>query len=237
MRPIALLMLAPLAACSFSFSSDKDKGIHGEGTGDARTFAATGFDRVDAVGSDDVDVRVGPAFSVRAEGDSDTLDHLSIRLDGHTLIVSRRRGVSFGHATVHVTMPAIAGGAVAGSGNLTIDRADGDSFDGKSAGSGSLAVGALKTREASFTVAGSGDATVAGETAMLKVRVAGSGDVDARNLTATGADVAVMGSGSVTAHVRGAAKVTSAGSGSIDLGPDARCETKRAGSGEVRCGR
>ena len=70
-----LLTAAPLAACSVD-GDDGGPGASAAGTGTARTFAVAGFTGVALRGSDDVDVRVGPAFSVRAEGPSAELDKL-----------------------------------------------------------------------------------------------------------------------------------------------------------------
>ncbi|MGJ3628795.1 hypothetical protein AB5I41_21315 [Sphingomonas sp. MMS24-JH45] len=69
MRTILLAALLPLASCGNMGDGDTG-GIQGTGSGDARSFAAADFTRVELAGSDDVDVRVGPAFSVRAEGAS-----------------------------------------------------------------------------------------------------------------------------------------------------------------------
>jgi hypothetical protein len=67
--PALLLTAAPLAACSI-YEEDGNIGATADGTGSARTFAIADFSGVALRGSDDVDVRVGPAFSVRAEGPS-----------------------------------------------------------------------------------------------------------------------------------------------------------------------
>ena len=68
MNRYMLLALLPLAACS---GTARSEGTPPSGTGGNRTFAVNGFTGVDAAGPDDVDVRVGSGFSVRAEGDPD----------------------------------------------------------------------------------------------------------------------------------------------------------------------
>ena len=238
MRRFVMAALLPLAACG-ALGRDGGEGIVGTGTGDARSYAAADFTRVSLAGSDDVDVRVGPAFSVRAEGDPDVLDRLKIERDGDTLKVGRRGGGGFfqnGSAKVFVTMPALSGASLAGSGDLAVDRAQGETLKASVAGSGSIAFAQIAVTQAEFSIAGSGDIAVAGTTRRLGVSIAGSGNVEGKDLVADEADVKVAGSGNITARVKGPAKVRAFGSGDVDLGPDARCESKDIGSGTVRCG-
>lgn len=236
MRKFLIAALLPLAACGNN--GDDGEGIVGAGSGDARSYAASGFTRVMAAGSDAVDVRVGPAFSVRAEGDSSVLDRLKITRDGDALRIGRRGGGFFssGNARVFVTMPALTGASLAGSGDITIDRAEGDKLEAKIAGSGNITFAQVAVGGADFSIAGSGDIAVAGTARSLNVSIAGSGDVVGQELTASQAEVKVAGSGSVRATVNGPAKVRAMGSGDVDLGPGARCDTKDMGSGEVKCG-
>ncbi len=238
MRTILMAALLPLAACG-NMGDDDGGGIQGTGSGDARSFAVADFTRVDLAGSDDVDVRVGPAFSVRAEGKSDVLDRLKIEKDGDTLKIGRRNGGGFfqnGSAKVFVTMPAIAGANLAGSGDLTVDRAQGDTLKARLAGSGTMTFAQIAVGRADFAIAGSGDIDVAGSARELGVSIAGSGNVEGKDLSAERADVKVAGSGNVTARVKGPATVRAFGSGDVDLGPDARCDSKDVGSGDIRCG-
>lgn len=238
----AIATLLPLAACSATIGGDDTTpGIPAQGTGGTRTYAAQGFSQIDLAGSDQVDVRVGPGFSVRADGDSELLDHLKITLDGDTLRIGRFRtsGWSWrgGHARISVTLPALAAVSVAGSGSVAVDQVRGDRFKGRGAGSGSLTVASMQVGQADLSLAGSGSAKLAGTARGLSVRIAGSGGVDAGGLHAQQADVSITGSGSVRATVNGQAKVSIMGSGDVDLGGAARCTVNKLGSGTVRCGR
>ena len=239
MNTLLIALALPLAACGVTVSGDDDgtPGIAAQGSGGTRTYPATGFTEVAVRGGDDVDVRVGPGFSVRADGDTDVLDHLKISRDGDTLTVSRTSW-TWGdkHARVSITMPALAGTAVAGSGDLTVDRIAGARFKGANAGSGRLTIGQLAVGDAEFDLAGSGGVKAAGEVKALKVSMAGSGSLDAPDLKAAQAEISIAGSGRVRAKVAGPAKVSMMGSGDVDLGDQAKCETSKMGSGSVRCG-
>lgn len=242
---VAIALLAvPTAACSFGWADDDDKGsgVAASGTGDSRSYAVAGFDAIDLRGSDDVDVRVGAGFSVRAQGPSNELDRLRIERVGDTLKVGRRNGTRFGwskggHVKVSVTLPRLAGAGIAGSGSMAIDRVEGAKFDGEIAGSGDLTVAALQVERAQLSIAGSGSIRASGNAGTLDVDIAGSGDVDAPGLRARSAKVSIAGSGDVTAAVAGDARIDLMGSGDVDLGPQARCTTSKMGSGTVRCAR
>lgn len=239
MRLSGLIMLLPLIACSAG-QAESGEGVEARGAGPQRSFDVAGFAKVELRGSDDVEVRVGPGFSVRAEGPSEELDRLEIIRDGDTLRVGRKRG-NWGWSKsegvkVFVTMPRIAGASVAGSGDMAVDRAEGAGFSGAIAGSGDLSVGSIRAERVELSVAGSGDLTGAGRTGRLEMNIAGSGNIDARQLTAGQASVSIAGSGNARALVNGPAQVSIVGSGDVELGGGARCTTSKMGSGEVRCG-
>ncbi len=237
MNAFPLLILVPLAACSVG-ADTSGPGVPGSGSGTTRTYAVSDFSALSLRGSDDVDVRVGTGFSVRAEGPSKELDKLKIERVGDTLRIGRN-GFSWGsseNVTVYVTMPRIVGTTIAGSGNMTVDRVEGQHFTIDAAGSGNLNVAMLAVREAKVSMAGSGDVALKGSADRLTVDIAGSGDVDAAGVKATGAAVNVLGSGSVRAEVNGQASVSMMGSGDVDLGKGATCSISKMGSGEVKCG-
>lgn len=239
MRLMILAALIPLAACGNG--SDDTPGITGTGSGGARSYAVADFSGVELAGSDNVDVRVGAGFSVRAEGDPKQLERLRIRKIGEKLQIDRRKEAGFhwskGDAVkIHVTMPRIASAGVSGSGDMTVDRIEGQKFDASVAGSGKLALAALAVDAAEMNIAGSGTLQAAGQAKRLEVNIAGSGDIDAPQLAAASADVSIAGSGNVRAAVNGPAEISMMGSGDVDLGPNARCKTSKMGSGNVRCG-
>jgi len=241
--PIAILAAAlPLAACSYGSDHDSKPGIAGSGTGSTRSFAVADFTNVDLRGSDNVDVRVGTGFSVRAEGPSAELDKLKIEKVGDTLRVGRidHGGFHWGgdhrSVTVFVTMPRIAEASIAGSGDMTVDRVDGQSFAGNSAGSGNLEVASLSVQAGDFSIAGSGNIKAKGSVKHLKIDIAGSGDIDAGGVKAEGAEVSIAGSGGARADVTGPAEVSVMGSGDVDLGSGAKCTTSKMGSGTIHCG-
>lgn len=232
---ILILMAVPLAACSMAVD-----GAAASGPTSSRDFPVSGFTAVDLAGSDNVQVRVGPAFTVHAEGPAKTLERLEITRVGDTLKI--RRKPSFGFqwggksARIVVTMPAIKAARVTGSGDLSVDHVVADSFTASATGSGSLNIGALDVKTGEFSVAGSGDIKASGRAADLSMSVSGSGDIGAKGVRAAHARVSVVGSGDASATVNGTADVSIVGSGDVDLGAGAKCTVSKMGSGEVSCG-
>ena len=238
MRALGMMLVLPLIACSAG-NAETGEVAEARGRGPSREYDVAGFSAVELRAADDVEVRVGPGFSVRAQGAPEELDLMEVVRDGDTLKIGRRNGgPRWGGkgVTVYVTMPRIAAATVAGSGDMGVDRVDGAAFSGAVAGSGDLSIGSLRVGEAALSVSGSGDLTGSGRADRLRMQVTGSGDIDARALETGQASVSLTGSGDVRARVDGSATVSLVGSGTVDLGERARCTTSKTGSGEVRCG-
>lgn len=243
MRHLLIVPALLLAACGASSSANGGEAdgdvVAPQGTGSQRSYAATGFQRIGLSGPDSAIVQIGPAFSVRAEGDPEVLDRLEVKLKGDRLSIGRKRdwtGTSRGSARFIITAPRLTGVGVAGSGDMRIDRVQVETFKASVAGSGNLAIGAVQAQLLDASVAGSGDLTTGGAAERLEVSIAGSGNVEAPGLVARSAKVSIAGSGRVLARVNGDAKVSIAGSGAVDLGPQARCNVSKVGSGGVHCG-
>ena len=239
MRVAMIALAVSLAACSPGSEAHGDKDARASGSATSRSFAASGFTSVELHGPDDVQIRNGSNFSVRAEGPSDVLDRLEVRVDGGALKIGREGkswnwGESKG-AKIFVTLPRLTGATIAGSGNMDIDRGEGQ-FAGAIAGSGDLKIGTLNATATSLSIKGSGDITASGGSlGRLNAAIAGSGDIDARGARAQAADISIAGSGNVRAQVHGNAAVNLMGAGDVELTGGAQCTVARVGSGEAHC--
>ncbi len=239
---IALALLAiPVAACSAHWNTDDDgkPGIAASGSGGERQWTVSGFDAVNVAAAGDVQVRVGPAFSLTATGTPEQLDKVKVTQDGHTLNIGRRNGVGWGSGgRLHfvLTMPAIAGAGIGGSGSIAIDRVEGKAFEGNIGGSGTLNVSGMKVGKASFNIGGSGNVSAEGAAQSLSVSIGGSGSVKAAPLSAHTADISIAGAGKVAATVTQTADVTIMGSGDVTIAGGAKCSVTKMGAGSVHCG-
>lgn len=227
-----------LSACGHAESSAADLGPV-----TTKKFALSDFDQVALRGSDDVDVVIGKSFDVTATGQQGVLDELEIVVENGTLKVGRKSNSSW-HigwnrhdkgAKVTVTMPAIKGAKVAGSGDMTVSEAVSDEFSGAVAGSGNLKVAKVEAKSVKLNVAGSGDLEIAGKASSVNASGAGSGSISAKALEAETADISVAGSGNAELRATGSVSASVVGSGNITVSGTDKCKVSKAGSGEVSC--
>ena len=202
-----------------------------------RSYALSGFDKVALGGSDSAVVRRGD-FAVRAIGEQADLDRLDVKVEQGTLKIGRKKGNwdwrSKG-VRVEVSLPMLTAAAVGGSGSITADRGGGAQFNARVGGSGNLEVAAVDAAAVSVGVGGSGNIKLGGRCTALDLRIGGSGDADLSNLKCSRAEVGIGGSGDASLHVSDTANIRMAGSGDVTVAGGARCVSKVAGSGTIRC--
>ena len=226
-----------LGACGVGNGASPDTGPAG-----AKRFMVGSFDSVSLEGSDNVRVVRGSGTSVVASGPQTVLDKLDIRVEGSTLKVGRKRQGSGTYrnrdksAAVTVTMPSIRAAAIAGSGDMMLDRADGETFDGSVAGSGSMQIASLTVKRASLSIAGSGYLMALGTSDDSRLSIAGSGNLDAARLQSRRTDISIRGSGNARVSASNSAAISLTGSGDATVIGTAKCTVTKKGSGVARCG-
>lgn len=197
------------------------------------------FDSVSLRGPDNVVIALGDEFDIRVEGEDDAVASIEFEIRRGTLRIGRENKSGFSinedAATVYITMPAINGASVAGSGDMQIERAESEDFEASIAGSGSMEIAALEAVRAELDIAGSGDMSVAGTVGDLEIGIAGSGDVEAADLRAERADVDIAGSGNVEIFATETVSGSLIGSGDVRVTGGADCRSNSIGSGEMRC--
>ncbi len=237
MRGAILIPVLMLGACSM--------GKAGESPGQpgTRNFQVGTFEKISLTGSPNVVVTVGGSPSVRAEGDGKLLEKLEVKVENGILRIGYEKGNwSFGRrkdhgpVTVHVSVPSLAGAAVAGSGDMKIDKVQGGDFAGEIAGSGEIELASLSARNASFSIAGSGGVTANGTAETADFSIAGSGDIRAAGFQVKRAKVSIAGSGNVETRATESASVEIMGSGDVLVTGGGKCSVNKMGSGDVRCG-
>jgi hypothetical protein len=236
----AILILAPtllLGACHSDRDDDRGPSVK-------RAYPVAGFDRIALAGPYDAVVTVGGALSVRAEGDSKSIDRLVVRVENGELKIETRHdnnwswGFSGHHrraTIVYVTVPSLSAASIGGSGDMKIDKVGGKSFTAAIAGSGDMQIGSLQVGEANLTIAGSGDLSASGKAQKASFKVAGSGDIAAGGFESATATIAVAGSGDIAARVTQNADVSVMGSGDVTVTGGGKCAINKVGSGDVHC--
>jgi hypothetical protein len=237
----AIFLLPVILAAGCNQSAAHDGEVQPSGQGDQRSFAVGAFQRISLAGAHDVVVTVGGPASVRAVGPSKALDRLEIRVHDGELIVGNKNQANWswsGHrdkVVVYVTAPSIEAAAVAGSGEMKVDKVEAPRFQAAVSGSGGLKLPAVKTEDASFTVSGSGNLQAAGAARNVRVSIAGSGNMEGAGLQAADANVSIAGSGGAKLKASGSAYVAIMGSGNAEISGGAKCRVTKMGSGNARC--
>lgn len=238
----SLLLLAgaavALSGCNM-FARDRASGQTA-----SRDYPVGAFTRLAVAGDYDVEVRTGGRVGVRAEGAANRLEAMKVEVDGDTLNIGRRKNPGWNWSgnwsdgdkvRLVVTVPALQGAELAGSGDIRVDRATGPAFTGSIAGSGDLRLAAVDAKSVKLEIAGSGSIHAAGKADTVAYEIAGSGDIDAPGLAAKTASVSIAGSGGVTGHASESAEIDIAGSGDVILTGGAKCTVSKAGSGDASC--
>lgn len=208
-----------------------------------RSYQVGAFTGLEVSGPFDVKVVTGKAVSVAARGDQKLLDETEVTVTDGKLRIRPKKTSWFGRmswssrgsSTFTITVPVLESAAIAGSGDIDVDRVSGDRFKGSIAGSGDMRLPRVAVKELSLSIAGSGGITAAGEAQTASYDIAGSGDLDASALTSADATASIAGSGNIRAKATGTAKGSIAGSGDIDISGGARCQSSTRGSGNIRC--
>lgn len=205
-----------------------------------RDFPVGAFDRVEVAGSYDIKIVEGDKPSVTATGGQAILDETEVVVEGGTLQIRPKKDNAFRwnwkgtKVQFTITAAALRGVALAGAGDVDIDKVSGD-FEGELAGSGSLKMATVDANNLKLSIAGSGDASGAGKTNNLELEIAGSGNVELGGLAAKTADLSIAGSGNIGANVSETAKVSIAGSGNVKVSGGAKCDVSKFGAGNVSC--
>ena len=210
----------------------------------SKNYQIGNFQQIEVAGPYEVEVRTGANPSVSARGSEKLLGRTIVEVKGDKLVIHPENNHSFfnfgwghhGKASFTVTVPQLSAATIAGSGDIRVDKVQGNSFEGTVAGSGGLDVGALNVQDLKLAIAGSGGVKASsGKAQSAKYEIAGSGDVDAGATQTQDVKVSIAGSGGVKAHASGTADVSIMGSCDVDVTGGAKCSVSKSGSGDVRC--
>jgi hypothetical protein len=154
------------------------------------------FDRVDSRGDFDVQVREGSPASVEIVAEPGMADTIRVEVSGSALRLSRKKEFDSAKAVVvKVVLPEFRGLSVGGSGKGTVESGPVPrDVNLAVSGSGGVHAAEFAARDASVSVAGSGDIDIRVAGGTLDARIAGSGNVTWSGEAKLG-DVEVTGSG------------------------------------------
>jgi hypothetical protein len=207
-----------------------------------RDYQVGTFDRIELAGAYEATVRTGAAASVHAKGGENILEKLIVEVEDGALKIHPEKGARWGDwkgnskIELIITVPALRGAGLAGSGGIRIDKITGDSFAGELAGAGNLNIDRIDVDRLKIEIAGSGNANAGtGKARVLELEVAGAGEINAKDVVAEDASVSIAGAGEIIAHATKTAKVDIAGAGDVQVTGGAKCTVSKLGAGNVRC--
>jgi len=157
------------------FSMDQ---VEGSGKVTSETRSVPDFKKIQDDGSVNVYVKVGPATSIKIEGDDNLLPLIKTKVKDGTLIISNKKSLhSNKKLLVTVTAPFIEAIDLDGAGNVTVHNLD--------------------CPHAHLTLDGAGNLTVTGKADTLETTLDGAGNMMLGGLMAKNAKANLNGAGNV----------------------------------------
>ncbi len=210
---VLLAMTAILA-----ISSCTKERIRGGGPITTETRNVAGFTAVSVAGSTNVYITQGAVFKVEVKGYSNLLPYFETKLVNNTLQLGFKQDVNVknDNTDVYITMPALTGLSLAGSGTISTSGAFNGNidFNARIDGSGNIHFSS-------------------GSTQHFNSVIAGSGSIYAIGMLSNKADVNTSGSGNTEITAIQELNVRIDGSGNVYYGGTPVISTQITGSGAV----
>ena len=208
---------------------------------DERRYMLSSFDRIRVEGPFEVTVVAGSSAGAVATGERRSLDSVSVRVQGTTLIVSPSvnawggyPGAASSTPRVTVTAGALRAAAMIGGGRLSVARMGGARIELTLTGAGALTVGDARGDRVDATLIGTGRIVAAGQVLKGRFESSGAGAVDAAGLSVGELTVNWRSDGDGRFAARATADVDAAARGAVTVLGTAACTVR--GGGPVTCG-
>ena len=205
-----------------------------------RNYSVSGFDRIRIDGPYRVDLRTNVAPYARASGTAASLDDVSIKVEGRTLVVRSGAGGWGGYpgegrgpVTIEVGTHDLQAAYINGAGALAVDRVKGLGFEMSIQGSGIASVDDVEVDQMKIGVSGAGTVRMAGRVGKLTGTIRGTSNFDADRLAVKDAVIGAEGTSTVRTQVTNSAKVDATGLASVTLTGDPACTVNAKGSASV----
>ena len=224
---LALLALASLPAAAAAPTTQ-------------RVYSVTGFDRIRIDGPYSVQLKTNVAPYARARGTAASLDGVSIKVEGRTLVVRAGGGGWGGYpgegrgpVTIEVGTHDLGTAYVNGAGALMIDRVRAQKFDLSINGPGVARIDSTDVDQLSVGISGAGSARLAGRAAKVTAIIRGTSTFEGDALKITDAVIGAEGPSVVRAQVNNEAKIDAMGLASVTLTGNPACTVNAKGSANV----
>jgi len=191
-------------------------GFKGNGEIVSEKREVSSFNKIELNGGYTIDISQGEKQSVELTGESNILPFLETKIDGGTLIVCCKKGISIKPGKdikIKIITPVMESLSINGGGK-------GKVYD-------------LHNRDFNLDLSGSNKIEVQGKSENLKMKISGSGNVDAGEFALTASNINISGSGKVTLGNLKESNIKISGSGKVNLGELEKLNVNISGSGTV----
>ncbi|MBX7228301.1 MAG: DUF2807 domain-containing protein [Burkholderiaceae bacterium] len=194
------------------------------------------YSKIRVLGPMDVKLNSSNAERVKVIADDNIEPLIETRLEGDTLVIDIKKNSGFttrNKIIVQVNFKKLEGLALAGSGDVYINRIVGEKCSASISGSGDIKIADMDVAQFIGSVSGSGDLRASGKATIQTWSIAGSGDVWSENLNGQTIKVSIAGSGDARVGPADNLDVTIAGSGDVTYSGKPTIKKLIVGSGSV----
>ena len=225
---------------SFSFYSCNVDCISIEGTGPMieKIIETESFNAVENDIQATVILNQGESFSITANGQSNIIEHLEIKVSNNKLNIGFKEkciNTNYDSLSINITLPDLKSLEINGSGLAIIEnRFQCDNLDLSISGSGDI-IGSLETREnLNGSISGSGSIILTGSTSEASFEIAGSGEIHAFDFPTSKSTINISGSGDAELFAIETLDASISGSGDVQYKGNPKVSSSISGSGELK---
>ena len=199
-----------------------------------------GFTKVNFGISGNLQIKIGPEFSVVLEGVKGDIDEVITEVSSDKLLIKQEswRFNFKEKVNVYITMPEIEALSVSGSGKAEImdPIKEADNLTLNVSGSGRLITTDLEADSFNSNISGSGSISVGGSGMADRgeIVISGSGNYSGESFEIDHLSVVVSGSGSCFCKAGDSLDATISGSGNVTYAGNPKIDARTSGSGHVR---
>jgi len=199
----------------------------------------SGFREVNFGISGNLYITIGSAYKVTLEGDADYLSEIKTVVKDGKLQIRRENYRLFNNekADIYITMPALSGLGISGSGKAKVEgNIEADAFSLSVSGSGKVYVADLSADSFGCSISGSGDVIIEGKGSADKgkITISGSGNYSGPNFEIDNLSVNISGSGGCDCKAGDTLIARISGSGNVNYYGQPKLDVRASGSGHVR---
>ena len=232
MKKVILALFLVLVAGMASAHSKDNQGVK-------ETRKVSGFTKIGFGIAGDLYINIGSEFRVELEGPKSLLDEIETELSGSKLVIKKDTWHTFGNekVTVYITLPALEGLSVSGSGKAEVkDAVKSEELHLSVSGSGKILMADLAIGDLDVGISGSGDVIIggSGDARNADISISGSGNYSGESLRIANGDFGISGSGSCRCNVTDKLEASVSGSGNVTYLGNPKVDARVSGSGRVR---